>query len=89
MEMMNLWDLLVENIFGGFWIAVFGMAMIFFIILAMGSLSGYTILLFLAIFILAMAYGYGYPIIMVLVFIFAAYYMISQWQGWIERSGGN
>jgi hypothetical protein len=86
--MMDLWTLLVENIFGGFWLSVFGMTLIMFIILAIGSLSGAAILEYLMLFLFAMALGYGYPLITVLFFGIIVYYFVSQLIGWQERSGG-
>lgn len=86
---MNLWDLFVGTIFGGFWLSILGLAIIFAIILAIGGVSVFSILTFLMFFVVSMAFGYGYPIIEVLVFGIALYYAVSQWMGWAERSGGN
>lgn len=87
--LMNLWDLFVENVAGGFWLSVVILTIIILIILALGGLSGFTILTYLTLFFVAMAYGYGYPLINVLVFAIALYYAVSQFNGWLERSGGN
>ena len=87
--MIDLWTLLVENIFGGFWLSVFGMIIIMALILAFGGVSVVSMVFFLLIFFVAMAMGYGYPIIIVPIFMLAMYYMVSQWIGYLERSGGN
>jgi len=87
--MMDLWTLFVENVFGGFWIAVIALGLVLLIILAFGSISGLTILEFLGLYFFAMALGYGYPIFTVMLFAFVLYYFISSLIGWTERSGGN
>jgi hypothetical protein len=86
---MNLWDLFVGTVFGGFWLSVLGLAVILLIILAMGGISGFSILTFLLFFLACMAFGYGYPIFEILIFGIALYYAVSQYMGWAERSGGN
>jgi hypothetical protein len=86
---MDLYTLLVENVFGGFWLSVVGLGVIILIILAMGGLSGYSMLTFLTFFLICMAFGYGYVILMILILGIAMYYAVSQYMGWLERSGGN
>ena len=86
---MNLYDLLVNTVFGGFWLSVVGLAVIILIILAMGGLSGYSILTFLIFFLVCMSFGYGYVLLMIIIFGIALYYAVSQYLGWLERSGGN
>jgi hypothetical protein len=87
--MMDLWTLLVETIFGGFWLSVIGMLIIMILIMTFGSLSIVSIIFFTLLFLIAMAFGYGYPIIIIPIFMLASYYLVSQWIGWMERSGGN
>ena len=65
--MMDLWTLFVENVFGGFWMSVFGLCALIFMILALGRLSGWSIISFIIVFFLAMAIGYGYPLVLVLI----------------------
>ena len=58
--MMSLWTFFVINVFGSFWGAVFGLALIFYLILIMGSVSQDTCLTYIYVFILIMTIGYGY-----------------------------
>ena len=65
--MISLWELLVVDVFGSFWMAVFGLAFGMWIIFVVGKVSQVTSLNFLSIFILAMCLGYGYPFITILI----------------------
>lgn len=64
--MIDLWTLLVVDMFGSFWLAVLGIAFIMWIIFVIGKVSQVTILNFLSIFILAMCVGYGYVYISII-----------------------
>ena len=85
--MMDLWTLLVENVFGGFWLAIVGLTIIFTIILALGTVSAFGIIIFCTFFWLAMAIGYGYPLITVFIGIIISAWAIYQWVSWMERGG--
>jgi hypothetical protein len=76
--MLNMWDLFVEYLFGSFWIAVAFIALIFFTILMLGSISYYTVIIFLLYFLLAMCIGYGYPLISVAFAVMGTMYVIYQ-----------
>jgi len=65
--MIDLWTLFVVNLFQGFWLAVIGLVVLFWIIMVIGRVSQVTIFNFLSIFILAMALGYGYEIVTILI----------------------
>ncbi len=65
--MIDLWTLLVVNLFQSFWLAVVGLVVLFWIIFIIGKVSQVTILNFMSIFILAMAIGYGYEIVSILI----------------------
>ncbi len=67
--MIDLWTLLVVNLFQGFWLAVFGIAGMMFMILMIGRVSAVTTYNFLTIFFLAMAIGYGYTLFSILLII--------------------
>lgn len=57
----DLWTLFVEQVFGGFWLAVFGLALIIFLIMAVfGRMSKLTSIYYLLFFMLSMTVGYGY-----------------------------
>ena len=58
--MIDLWTLLVVDIFGSFWLAVLGLCALMWIIFVMGKVSTLTTFNFLSIFVLSMALGYGY-----------------------------
>lgn len=64
--MIDLWNLLVINLFQGFWAAVIGLTLLFYIIMVIGKVSQVTTLNFLSIFLLSMALGYGYSLISIL-----------------------
>jgi hypothetical protein len=71
--MMDFWTLLVENTFGGFYMAIFGMALIMGLILMMGGVSIYTITWFIMIFLYVMFLGNGVWLIVVPVWILIFY----------------
>ncbi len=64
---MDLWNLLVVNMFQSFWLAVLGLCALFWIIFVIGRVSQVTIFNFITIFILAMAMGYGFSLISILI----------------------
>ena len=64
--MIDLWTLLVVNLFGSFWLAVLGIAFMMWIIFVIGKVSQVTSLNFLSIFVLAMCIGYGFSFISIL-----------------------
>jgi len=64
--MIDLWTLLVVDLFQGFWSAVIGLVLFFYLILVIGRVSQVTTLNFLSIFILSCALGYGYSLISIL-----------------------
>ena len=65
--MIDLWTLLVVDLFQGFWLAVVGLVVLFWIIFVIGKVSQVTVFNFMSIFILAMAIGYGYEIVSILI----------------------
>lgn len=64
--MMSLWTLFVVEVFGSFWAAVFGLALLMYIILVLGRTSQDTCLTYAFIFILIMAIGYGQILISIM-----------------------
>jgi len=75
---MDLYTLFVENLFGGFWLSVFSLSIIYALMLAFGSVSGYSIMLFLMVFLLAMSLGYGVSLVSVTITLFIATWFIIQ-----------
>lgn len=66
---IDLWTLLVENLFGSFWMAVIGIAVMIFVIFLIGKVSMVTTTNYIAIFLLAMSIGYGQDMIFILMFV--------------------
>jgi len=85
MASFSLYDLFVEQVFGGFFQAMFGLAFIFLLILAFGGVTGYSMGWFIIIFFLAMALGYGHPIIIIPVVIGILSWFILQWMRQYEE----
>lgn len=67
--MIDLWTLLVQGIFGGFWGCIFGLSMLFYIMFMIGRVSQVTALNFIMVFIFAMSIGYGYAGYSILIWI--------------------
>jgi len=65
--MIDLWTLLVVDLFQSFWIAVFAIAGLMFGIFAVCSVSEATYLNFLFYFLLAMTIGYTGGVISILI----------------------
>jgi len=65
---LDLWNLFVTFTFGNFWMAVFGIIILLFIIMAvLGRVSIYTVTWYCIMFLLAMTLGYGMVLINILV----------------------
>lgn len=65
--MIDLWVLLVVNIFGSFWMAVIGITAMMYFIMMIGKVSQVTTINFLSLFLLSMAIGYSYSLFAVLI----------------------
>jgi len=64
--MIDLWTLLVVDLFQSFWLAVIGICFLFWIVFVIGKVSQVTTYNFISIFVLAMAIAYGPSIITIL-----------------------
>lgn len=65
---LDMWNLFVVSVFGGFWIALAGLCLLFFIIMGpLGKISIYTVMQYCMVFILAMSIGYGYVFISLII----------------------
>lgn len=71
--MMDFWALFVDYVFGGFYMAVFGIAIIMAIILMMGGVSIYTIVWFLAIYLYVMFLGNGVWLVVLPIWVLILY----------------
>jgi len=67
--MLDLWQLLVEQIFQSFWGSIIGLSLIFFVMFMFFKVSPATGGYFIAVFWFAMAIGYGYLWIAMLIWI--------------------
>jgi uncharacterized membrane protein YcaP (DUF421 family) len=86
--MMDLYALFIEQIFGGFWIAVMGIAFIMLIIMILGNVSFYTIMWFEYVFLIAMGIGYGQALISVTISIIIFAIFLFQVKGYVDRGAG-
>jgi len=66
--MFSIYDLFVNDVFGGFWLSTIGLSFIFSMMLLFGGVSSFSMLIFVGIFLLAMSMGYGVSLISVLIF---------------------
>lgn len=86
--MFSIWDLLVEQIAGSFAISLILIVMVMGIVLAFGSVSFFSSLLFSIVFVFAMTLGYGYSGLTTIIAAGAMAYFISQIVLLIDRWGG-
>ena len=60
LEALDIYSVMVEYLFGSFWMAIFVLMAVFFVILALiGGLSLFTTVQFVVIFLTAMMIGYS------------------------------
>jgi hypothetical protein len=58
---LNLWDLLVNQIFGNYWLCIFGIGVIIFLIMGiLGKMSAQTVTNYLLVYLIIFSVGYGY-----------------------------
>jgi len=66
----DLYTIFVEAIFGGFWLSVFGLALLMYFMMAIiGQVSQFTNVVYCSIFVYAMAIGYTQPLIIIFIWI--------------------
>ena len=85
---LDLWTLLVDLVFGGFWMSVIGMALVIFIIMGfLGRISIFTCQWYISMFVLSMSLGYGMATVnLVLSTILVVMFMFSL-RGYLDRTG--
>jgi hypothetical protein len=71
--MLDFWELLVVNTFGNFYTAIFGMAVIFMLILMLGGVSIYTIMWFTGLYLYVMFLGNGVWLVVVPIWVWIVY----------------
>jgi hypothetical protein len=65
-RMIDLWELLVVDMFGSFWMAVLAIALMIYVIFLIGKVSQVTSITYISIFLLAMSIGYGYSLVSIM-----------------------
>ncbi len=65
--MIDLWQLLVINVFQSFWASLVGVSVIFIIMFMFSKVSPATMGYFIAVFFFAMSIGYGYVVLAILI----------------------
>jgi len=86
--MFSIWDLIVNQIAGSFFIGGIILIMMFAIILAIGGVSFFSSLLFTGVFIFAMALGYGYTMFFTVLAAASFFYFMISFVRMLQRSGG-
>lgn len=76
--MPNLWDVFVVSIFGGFWLSVVGLVVIFGLILMMGGVSPFSIMIFCLLFVMSMSMGYGMALFTIFIWVTIVFWSIYQ-----------
>ena len=81
----DLWTLFVDNVFGGFWIAVLGLSLVIFIIMGvLGRISIYSTTWYILMFVLAMTLGYGFVTLNILITLALVIAFLFSWTRYIE-----
>jgi hypothetical protein len=81
---LDLWTLFVQQIFGGFFVAIIGIAVLIFIIFIMGRLSIYSSMWYLLFFLLTMTLGYGYITLNILITLSVIMSLFFSWKSYID-----
>jgi hypothetical protein len=75
----DLYQVFVENVFGGFWLSVIGLMFVMFVIMALiGGLSSWTSMTYCGLFLLAMGIGYMQPLIVIPLWAAVMFWSITQ-----------
>lgn len=75
----DLYQVFVENVFGGFWLSVFALAVIMWIMMSIiGGLSMWTSMTYNLVFVYAMALGYTNMLFLLPLWTFIIFWSISQ-----------
>jgi hypothetical protein len=83
---LDIWNLLVNNVFGGFWLATFGVMFMLFLIMAiLGRMSIYTTMWFLIMFLLVMCLGYGLLTLTLAITVLCVVIVYLAVKGYIDR----
>lgn len=86
--MFSIWDLMVNQVAGGFYISVVLLVIIFAIILAIGGVSFFSTMLFSLVFGFMMALGYSQTAITTIMGLIIIGYLVIEIINFTERAGG-
>jgi len=85
MAALDLWTLFVSYVFGNFFMAVVGLALLMFIIMGiLGKISVYTCMWYTIMFGVVMALGYGFIPVTIAVFILIVIALIFSWMSYFN-----
>ena len=85
---LDLWNLFVVNVFGGFWMAVFGIAALMFIMMGfLGRMSIYSVMMYCLLFLYVMFLGSGYVVFNMLLSIILMVSLAFSISGYLSRGG--
>ena len=82
----DLWTILVEQVFGGFWLSTLFLMIIMGIIMVFGGVSSFTIMVYESVFLFAMLIGYGYNIVTIPLFVMLVSWAVYQFARYINSS---
>jgi len=83
---LDLWNLFVQYIFGGFWLSVLGIGLLIFIIMGvLGKISIYTTMWYVIMFVMAMALGSGFILLSMIITLLLLIAAFFSWKGYFER----
>jgi hypothetical protein len=86
MDSVNLWDLFVVYLFGGYWMSILGLALLIFVILAiMGRMSRVSTIYYLMFFMMTMALGWGLKILTVFIGIAIMTFLYFSFESWVNN----
>lgn len=86
---LDLWTLLVVNVFGDFLITIIGLMALMFIIMGfLGRVSIYTCLVYNALFFVLMMVGYGYAFYAIPAIVGLLIWAVFSWKSYVDRGGG-
>lgn len=64
---IDLWTLLVVDMFQSFWMAVLAVGVVMYVIFLIGRVSQVTAVNYLSIYLIAMSIGYGFSLVSIVI----------------------
>lgn len=84
---LDLWTLFVDYVFGSFFVAVLGVALLMFIIMGvLGRISIYSVTWYLIMFTLAMTIGYGLITLNILITLSLLIAFSFSWKSYFDKT---